>query len=223
MGGRGGAKLPGMKKLFAVAALALAATASVTPAAAEVDSQSAQGFAIKQQAQVKASPDEVWEALGAPNRWWDSRHSFTGDADNFFMDMQAGGCFCERIRVTKDGKLENRGSVEHMRVVYAEPSKVLRMVGALGPLQSEGVAATLSIGLKPMSGGTQITFEYVVGGYMRYPIGEIAPAVDGVIGQQLTRLAKLLNGSAPASGADKPDKAAKPAATADEKDAAKEE
>ncbi len=222
MGRRGGAKLADMKKLFASAALALAAAASATPAAAEVDSTSPQGFAIKHQAQVKASPDEVWEALGAPNRWWDSRHSFTGDADNFFMDMQAGGCFCERIRVTKDGKLENRGSVEHMRVVYAEPGKVLRMVGALGPLQSEGVAATLSVGLKPVDGGTRITFEYVVGGYMRYPIDEIAPAVDGVIGQQLARLAKLLGGGASSSGEKKAGPAEKPAGT-DEKKALDDE
>jgi len=107
-------------------------------------------------------------------------------------------------------------------VVYAEPGKVLRMVGALGPLQSEGVAATLSVGLKPVDGGTRITFEYVVGGYMRYPIDEIAPAVDGVIGQQLARLAKLLGGGASSSGEKKAGPAEKPAGT-DEKKALDDE
>ena len=91
------------------------------------------------------------------------------------------------------------------------------MVGALGPLQSEGVTGTLSIGLKPVGGGTQITFEYVVGGYMRYDTDEIAPAVDGVIGQQLDRLAALLGGGKADASAKKAD-AEKAAPAADEED-----
>ncbi|WP_420605805.1 SRPBCC family protein [Novosphingopyxis sp.] len=184
-----------MKQLF-VLALAAASITAAAPAAADVDSQSDVGFAVKHQAEVKASPEAVWEALAAPNRWWDPQYSFTGNPENFFLDMQAGGCFCERIRQAKGGKIENSGSVQHMQVVYVEPPKVLRMTGALGPLQAEGVSGTLSIGLKPVGGGTQITFEYVVGGYMRYPIKEIASAVDAVIGRQLSRLAKLLDGNA---------------------------
>lgn len=197
-----------MKKLIALAALAATSSFATAPAMANVESQSDAGFAVKHQRQVAASPEAVWEALAAPNRWWDKRHSFTGDVANFFLDMQAGGCFCERIRTDKAGKIENSGSVQHMQVVYVEPPKVLRMIGALGPLQSEGVNGTLTIGLKPSQGGTQITFEYVVGGYMRYPINDIAPAVDAVIGQQLAGLAKLVDG-----GASKPE--AKPDARPD--------
>ncbi|MDX1703346.1 MAG: SRPBCC family protein, partial [Altererythrobacter ishigakiensis] len=40
--------------------------------------------------------------------------------------------------------------------------------------------------------GTQIVWEYVVGGYMRYDVDVIAPAVDGVMTQQLDGLASLL-------------------------------
>ncbi len=198
-----------MKQIFAIAALA-AASLSAAPAAAEVTAKSDVGFAVRHQAEIKATPDEVWARLSAPNTYWDPQYSFTGNAANFFLDLQAGGCFCERIREAKGGEIRNSGSVQHMQVVYVEPPKVLRMVGALGPLQSEGVTGTLSIGLKAVTGGTQVTFEYVVGGFMRYPTDDIAPAVDKVIGQQVDRLAKLFDG-----------KAAAPAATAAGKSPAK--
>jgi hypothetical protein len=32
--------------------------------------------------------------------------------------------------------------------------------------------------------GTRVSFSYVVGGYMRYKVPEIAPAVDKVLGEQ---------------------------------------
>jgi hypothetical protein len=79
-----------------------------------------------------------------------------------------------------------------MRVVYAEPGKALRMVGSLGPLQSEALTGTLTITLKPAAAGTRLAFEYVVGGYMRYKTDEIAPAVDNVLAEQLGRLAASL-------------------------------
>jgi hypothetical protein len=71
--------------------------------------------------------------------------------------MRAGGCFCERL---KDG-----GSVQHLQVVYAAPGKGLRLRGALGPLQMEGVDGTLAWTLKPAEGGTSVTQSYAVGGY----------------------------------------------------------
>ena len=56
----------------------------------------------------------------------------------------------------------------------------------------------LTITLTKTESGTRIEWEYVVGGYMRFPVAEIAPAVDQVIGEQLGRLAALLT-PAPAS------------------------
>jgi hypothetical protein len=76
-----------------------------------------------------------------------------------------------------------------MRVVYAQPGKMLRMTGALGPLQSEAVQGTLTVKLERVSGGTRIEWNYAVGGYMRYKTEAIAPAVDGVLGQQFGTLA----------------------------------
>jgi len=66
------------------------------------------------------------------------------------------------------------------------------MQGGLGPLQSEAVTGTLTVAMEPSKDGqeTKISFSYVVGGYMRYKVSEIAPAVDNVLGDQFKRLLK---------------------------------
>ena len=85
------------------------------------------------------------------------------------------------------------GSAEHMHVIFADPQRgLLRMAGALGPLQGEAVRGVLTITLTKTETGTRIDWEYVVGGYMRFQTAEIAPAVDQVLGEQLGRLAALL-------------------------------
>jgi hypothetical protein len=79
-----------------------------------------------------------------------------------------------------------------MRVIYVAPGSALRMRGALGPLQAEAVTGVLTVSLEPEGQKTKVTFDYVVGGYMRTPMAEIAPAVDSVVGEQLMRLAARL-------------------------------
>ena len=69
---------------------------------------------------------------------------------------------------------------------------MLRLSGAFGPLQGEALSGTLTIQIKEIPTGSLIRFDYVVGGYMRFKVGDIAPAVDGVIGEQLAGLAKAL-------------------------------
>jgi hypothetical protein len=102
------------------------------------------------------------------------------------MELRAGGCFCERL---KDG-----GSVQHLQVVYAAPGQGLRLRGALGPLQTEGVDGTLSWTLKPGEGGTIITSSYVLGGYIRSGMEQWAPRVDRVLDEQLQRLKSYVEG-----------------------------
>jgi hypothetical protein len=80
----------------------------------------------------------------------------------------------------------------------ADPGKILRLSGALGPLQSEAVNGTLTITLKPGEGGmTHIVRDYVVGGHMRYKTDEIAPGVDKVMAEQPGRRAAKLGQQAP--------------------------
>lgn len=161
------------------------------PARADVTAQTPMGFVSRNVLVVAATPATVWRRLVTPSAWWSPDHTFSGDAANLRIDPVAGGCFCERLPAEAKGAksaLPPRGGVEHMRVVFVDHAKALRMIGALGPLQSEAVSATLTITLTPVEGGTRVIFEYVVGGYMRYPGDKIAPAVDTVMGNQLISL-----------------------------------
>jgi hypothetical protein len=167
----------------------------VAPAKAEVIARADSGFVVHHVAEVTASSGDAWKALVDPAAWWNAEHTFSSDSHNLSIDARPGGCFCE-VLPGEDGAKAPRGGVEHMRVVFVEQDKVLRMVGALGPLQSEAVQATLTITLKPIDGGTRLTWEYIVGGFMRYKQDLIAPAVDKIIGEQLTRLAEKLGSKA---------------------------
>jgi hypothetical protein len=175
------------------AALALVALVHCAPAAAEVTRTTESGFVSRHEAVVEASPKQVWLALISPAGWWRSEHTWSGDAKNLTLMPQAGGCFCETIpEVDEPGRFTLEGSVEHMRVVQAYPESALRMIGALGPLQSEAVNGVLTIAISKVEQGTRIVWEYNVGGSMRYEVPVIAKAVDGVMGAQLAALAKPL-------------------------------
>ena len=104
-------------------------------------------------------------AIGAPaaricaslldvGSWWSDKRTYSGESRNLSIDARAGGCFCE--------KLPN-GAVEHMRVVFLRPNEVLRMGGALGPLQA------------PTANGTKVDLTYSVGGFMAGGFEAIAP------------------------------------------------
>jgi hypothetical protein len=168
-------------------------TAVSAPAAAEVTRTTDDSFVSRNEVFVKASPKEVWLALISPATWWQSAHTWSGDAKNLTLIPQAGGCFCETIpEVDEPGRFTLQGSVEHMRVVQAYPEAALRMIGSLGPLQSEPVTGVLTIVISQTPKGTRIVFEYNVGGPMRYEIPVISKAVDGVMAAQIASLAKPL-------------------------------
>ena len=178
---------------FSVSAAVCAALLVASPLAAEVTQQDDKGFVTRDEAVVSATPKEVWLALISPGKWWADSHTWSGDSANMTLRPQAGGCFCEKIPEAEDkDRITLEGSVEHMRVIQAYPESALRMVGALGPLQSEPVTGVLTIAISTVDEGTRIVWEYNVGGRMRYEVPTIAKAVDGVMSQQLAGLAKLL-------------------------------
>lgn len=173
--------------------LFVAAALFAAPLHAEVANSSETGFAVRGEVSVAATLLETWATLIAPAKWWDKAHSWSGDAANLYLDPQASGCFCELLPRTKDApEGARRGSVEHMHILYAEPGKLLRMSGALGPLQGEAAHGTLTVTLRPDRAGTRLQWEYVVGGYIRMPAEQIAPVVDGVLAEQFSRLAAVL-------------------------------
>lgn len=177
-----------MKRVLFPAAL-LAAMSS--PAFAEVKAASDTGFNSVHIATVNATPEEIWKRLLSPKDYWNKAHSWSGSSAGFYIDAQANGCFCELFQeADENGKLKTVGSVEHMRVIFVQPGRVLRMQGALGPLQSEAVIGTLTVAMErdKDNAATRVSFSYVVGGYMRYKVSEIAPAVDKVLGEQFENM-----------------------------------
>ncbi len=199
-----------MQRTVSLSALLLsvmsgAALLTAAPASAEVVARADNGFIVRQVAEVTASDADAWKLLVDPAAWWNPEHSFSGDAKNLSLDPRSGGCFCEVLPGEGEkGWLHPRGGVEHMRVVFVDNGKALRMTGALGPLQSEALTGTLTITLKPVDGGTRLTWEYVVGGFMRYKPEQIVPAVDKMLGEQLSRLADQLGRKVVTSEAPKP-------------------
>lgn len=165
----------------------IAALACATPAGAEVKSVTEQGFEVTKTVTVKADPARAYEMLGRPGEWWNGAHSYSGDAKNMTMVLKAGGCFCEAVP-------KANGSVEHGRVVFAQPGKAIRLSTALGPLQGEGVAGSLTWTLEAVEGGTRVVQSYVVGGYIRGGPKQWAPLVDQVMSEQIDRFkARLEN------------------------------
>lgn len=173
-------------QLFFAAAL-LAATP--LPAAAEVTASSESGFVSHNEVLVDANAETAWDAMLSPAEWWNGAHTYSGDPANLVLRATTGGCFCEGIPSAAD---DPDGEIEHMRVIYMVPYSTLRMTGGLGPLQSETVTGVLTMTLAPDGEMTRISWDYVVGGYTRMPMAELAPLVDQVIGEQLLRLATRL-------------------------------
>ncbi len=165
-----------MKRVMALLGLIVAA-----PVQAEVKAADANGLIVRQLVHIAATPERVYAALLTPGRWWDSAHSWSGDAANITLDPVAGGCFCEAIPAA-------RGAAEHGRVVNIVPNRLIRLRAELGPFQAMGVAGALSWELAPADGGTMFSQTYVVGGFMPGGFQPMAAAVDGVMGGQASRL-----------------------------------
>src|SRR3546814_2790108 len=86
-----------MKHKGCFAGAPLAAALLALPAQAKAIDQSDIGFTVAHTAQVTAAPEAVWTMLRTPDKWWSAEHSWSGDAANFWLDSQAGGCFCEKF------------------------------------------------------------------------------------------------------------------------------
>jgi len=117
-----------------------------SPVVGSVSNVSANGFLVTLDVTVAAPRDRVYRALvGDVGAWWSSDHTFSGDSRNLSIDARPGGCFCER--------LPGGGGGEHQRVVFVRPGEMLRLSGALGPLQSSAVTGTMTWTLMPSNDG----------------------------------------------------------------------
>lgn len=152
--------------------------------------ESAGGFSMRHEAVIEAPRADVYRTLVQQvGAWWDPQHTYSGDAGNLSIDARPGGCFCESF--------PNGGGVEHLRVVYVVPDEAIRMSGGLGPLQSYGVAGSLTWSLSDTGEHTTVTLTYVIGGYIEGGFERVGPAVSGVVEQQLRRLKQFVETGEP--------------------------
>ncbi len=148
-------------------------------ARAEVKEATPDHLLIQDSRIVHVPPDKLYTALVDVGHWWNGEHTFSGDASHLSLKDEAGGCFCERW---------DWQSVEHGRVIRASPGQVLRLDTALGPLQPMAVTGVMTFALKPAPEGTTLQLEYRVNGASASGLDKLAPAVNGVLMEQLQRL-----------------------------------
>ena len=164
-------------------AFALLALFSLTgsPATAEVVAFSPNGFEVSHTVNLVVKPDVAFSSFANVGAWWDSEHTYSGDAKNLSLELRPGGCYCERI--PKGG-----GGIEHMRVTYVDPGKRVVMTGPLGPLLYEAVAGVMDVQVKSTAAGSQLTLNYRAAGFAKGGADKMAPLVDRVLAEQVKRL-----------------------------------
>lgn len=150
---------------------------------AEVKEATDSGYTVEQTYESAAPADKVWDVLVKPSQWWSSGHTWSGKAENLSLDLKPGGGW--------DETLPDGGFVRHMSVIYCQPKKVLRLSGALGPMQEYAINGVLSISLTEASGKTTVKVVYRTSGSFPGGLGKLAPVVDGVLKEQFTNLAKV--------------------------------
>ena len=141
-------------------------------------------FIVKHEAIVPLDALATYRLLGKPSQWWNSGHTWSGNAKNMSLQLKAGGCFCE---------VWNGNSVMHAQVILAQPGSVLRLQGGFGPLQDVAVSAVLTYKLKKESNGTRVEMIYRVSGNASHKLPSLAAIVDKVLGEQLEGFRKSAN------------------------------
>jgi hypothetical protein len=167
-------------------ALAAALGLLVGVARAEVAATSSTGFTVVERRDVHATPADLGPALAAVSAWWNEAHTFSHKASNLSLATAAGSCFCERWAT---------GSVQHAQVIYADTG-VVRLLGALGPLQGLAVQGVLSFRLaeaeKPGAPNV-LEITYRIGGGEAADMQRWPALVDKMMSDTADHLAKYLD------------------------------
>lgn len=173
-----------MRTLIVVILLLLVAPFS----GAEVIDSAANGFTITNHAAVQTDANRAYAAILKIGNWWSSEHTFFGNAKHMSLDPNVGGCFCE---------VDWKQQVRHGTVIFIDPGKILRISTALGPFQDQGISGVLSFVLAPSQNGIDIEMTYRAGGYFSGGLDKVAPAVNGVLSEQIQRLKRYIDTGSP--------------------------
>jgi hypothetical protein len=159
---------------------------AASPAAAEVVSSNANGFHIRETVQMVVPTDRAYAAFARLPDWWNKEHTYSGDSANLSLALTAGGCFCERL---KDG-----GGVEHMRVAFVDAGKRVVLTGSLGPLLYEATSGVMDVQIERIAGGAKVTMDYRAAGFAEGGADKLAPLVDSVLAEQMSRYRRFAVG-----------------------------
>jgi hypothetical protein len=149
------------------------------PAAAEVVSADTHGFEVQETVNLVVPINQAYAAFGRLGNWWNSDHSYSGDARNIRLALQPGGCMCESN--------PKGGGVEHMRVAVVMPNERIVMTGSLGPLLYEAASGVMDVKFDKIAGGTKVTLNYRAAGFANANADKMAPLVDSVLADQMKR------------------------------------
>lgn len=149
-------------------------------APAEILSSGPDHYTLYHEAETSFSPEEAWDRLIDPASWWSPAHTYSGDAANLSLDLQAGGLWREDWQ---------GGSVAHGRVLSVQHAAALRLDAPFGPLQGMAVNVVWTITISPTETGARIIFDEVATGSAQTGLDAIAPAVDAVKQEAIERLA----------------------------------
>jgi uncharacterized protein YndB with AHSA1/START domain len=177
-----------MKTQQLLCALALAAAA--WPARADVLDSAAGGFTVKIAVTIHAAPHEVYTHLLHVADWWDSAHTFSGDAHNLTLDASPTGCLCE--------KFPKGGGAHRMEVVLVDPDKAIVLRGGLGPLLRMGASGSMTFALTATPDGAKVEVTFAASGYSPAGMNTLAAPVDGVLTEQVNRLKNFVEQGNPA-------------------------
>ncbi|MEA3057752.1 MAG: hypothetical protein QOF34_567 [Sphingomonadales bacterium] len=165
-------------KLIAAIVLLLAA-----PATASVVHSDNHAFEVTQSVDVSLSPADALAAFTRVSSWWMADHTYSGNPANLSLDPRPGGCLCE--------KFPGGGGVEHLRVTYFEPGKILILTGAMGPLLHEAVDGVLIVHADPVAGGARVTLDYRASGFFNGGGEKFAAMVDRMLGDSIGHYQKF--------------------------------
>jgi hypothetical protein len=164
--------------------------ALATHVEAKVADSGPSGFTVKHIMEVEAPPAGAFqtfvEKIGV---WWDPQHTYSGSSANLSIDARPNGCFCEKLR--------SSGGIAHMTVVYADPGRIVRLSGGLGPLQAYAVSGAMTVQFSEVANRTVVDFTYTVGGYVPQGLDKLAPIVDKVLVEQMGRFERFLKTGKP--------------------------
>jgi len=162
-----------LKSAFAV--IAAIGLLSASPAAAEVVERHADGFTLRFAVDMETSAGDVFLSIQNIGGWWDSAHTYSGDAANLSLSLEPNGCFCEAL---PDGTL-----FEHGRLRRFDDDHLV-LDAPLGPLKGRATMADLTFSWPDAGSGVAVSMTFVVEGP---GLGALAAPVDQVMATQFNR------------------------------------